>query len=101
LSKYINWENDQPTHSLAKLGNIDRELLENLNNLFSSNDGFIILAKNRKATIALWEVGYQLLNILLQAHSLNLPYKAILFDEPLKMTLERLGVKSSVAMLQI
>ena len=99
LSKYINWDNDKPTHALLELNEIDPLAFDNMAKSFSAHDKFIILAKNENYMRAFWEVGYQLLNLLLQAHALDISYQAILLDETQKTMLERIGVREPVAIL--
>lgn len=103
LSKYINWnsKHNRPTHALAELNKIDTQLFHNLVTSFSANHGFIILGKNEDFARALWEVGYQLLNLLLQADSLDIPYEAVLLNEAQKSTVSLTGVNDPVAILAI
>jgi len=100
-SKYINWDRNRPTHALSDVKKVDEALLQQLLSTFSANLGLIILGKNEDFARALWEVGYQLLNLLLQASSLNISYQAILLDETQKSTVGRTGVKNPVAILAI
>lgn len=101
LSKYINWSNNRPTHTLSESNKIDDQLFDKLVSSFSSHHRFIILGKNEDFARALWEVGYQLLNLLLQAHALGIPYQATLLDETKKTIVERMGVREPVAMVAI
>lgn len=97
LSKYVNWDNNRPTHSLLALNKIDNQLIAKLEKSFSSNHRFIILGKNEDFARALWEVGYQLLNLLLQAQALDLAYEAILLDENQKEIFRSVGIKDPVS----
>lgn len=101
LSKYINWDDDRPTHALLELNEIDPLAFDNMAKSFSAHDKFIILAKNENYMRAFWEVGYQLLNLLLQAHALDISYQAILLNETQKTILERMNVREPVAILSI
>ncbi len=83
------------------LGEIDSDLHNELIKLFPLNNCFIVIGKNESFAIALWEVGYQLLNLLLQAHSLDILYQAALLDETQKTLLRRMGVKDPVAVFAI
>ena len=65
------------------------------------NQRFIIIGRNEEFSRALWEVGYQLMNLLLQAHSLGIIYHAELLDEARKGLLSRIGINDPVAMLAI
>lgn len=101
LSAYSNWKRSRPTHTLSKAKKVDEAFLQQLLSSFSPNLGLIILARNEDFARALWEVGYQLLNLLLQASSLNISYQAVLLDEQQKSTFSRTGVKDPVAILAI
>lgn len=101
LFKYINWENNRPTHSLSALDTIDSQLLKNLNKRFLLNHIYIVLATNKNSETALWEVGYQLLNLLVQAHSLDISYQAVLLDETLRASISDMTVKNPVAVFAI
>ena len=101
LFEYINWLNNRPTHSLSMLNKIDSRLIEELNKIFSLNHTFIILAKNEEFAKPLWEVGYQLLNLLVQAYSLDISYQAALLDETHKEIVIRTGVENPVAVFAI
>ena len=57
--------------------------------------------KNETFGRALWEIGYQLLNLLVQANSLDIGYKTILLNEKQKISLSNAGVKNSVAVMVI
>jgi len=46
-------------------------------------------------------VGYQLLNILLQAHALDMSYEAVLLDEGQKTVLRTTGIKDPVAIVAL
>ncbi|MEW6067030.1 MAG: hypothetical protein AB1610_01845 [Nitrospirota bacterium] len=99
LSQYINWANNRPTHSLVELKKIDKTLLHQLKSSFFVYDKFIVLGKNENFNRALWEVGYQLLNILLQANALDMSYEVALLDENQKNVLRNIGIKDPVTMI--
>ncbi len=69
--------------------------------LFSFNDNMIVLGRNENLNRSLWEVGYQLLNILLQAHALDMSYEAALLDEGQKTVLRTIGIKDPVAIVAL
>lgn len=81
LYRYSNWQGNRPTHSLEALSGISADLQGELRRLFRSANCFIVIGKNETFARALWEVGYQLLNILLQAKALDIAYEVRLFDE--------------------
>ena len=103
LSKYINWDSkySRPTHALAELNKIEKQSYHNLVRSFSANHGFIVLGKNEDFARALWEVGYQLLNLLLQASVLDIDYRAFLLDTDQKAVLQGIGIKAPVAILAL
>lgn len=101
LSKYINWHQDRPTHKLSELHKIDKKLFQKSLGDFSENYGFIIFEKNENFGRALWEIGYQLLNVLLQAKALGIFYQAFLLDETQKSNVRMTGVNDPVAILAV
>lgn len=101
LSEYVNWREGRPTHSLENERGVDARLLEILLDRYRPMNGFILIHKNENLERALWEVGYQLLNAMLQAHSLGLCYRAVLFDEIERKRFQDIGVKEPVAALLI
>ncbi len=64
-----------PTHELAFLKKVN-----NASQLLGSDTG-IILCRNEKTNRALWEVGYMLENMFLQAGSLGISYKSKVFED--------------------
>ncbi|MFX0199471.1 MAG: hypothetical protein ACFFCW_25395 [Candidatus Hodarchaeota archaeon] len=101
LWKYINWNNNRPTHSLLELDKVDNNLINKVTKSFFSFDRFIVLGKNEGFGRAFWEVGYQLLNLLLQAQALEIPYEAALLDESHKSVLSGIGIDDPVAIFAI
>ena len=49
----------------------------------------------------MWEIGYQLLNLILQANSLGVSYQAALLDETKKISVAQAGIAAPVAVLAI
>jgi hypothetical protein len=99
LSSYINWKDNRPTHSLEQVKKFDTTLEKLLASQYKPYNCFIILSKNETMARALWEIGYQLLNMMLQAQSLGVRYKAILFDENQKKLFKTSSIKDPVAIL--
>jgi hypothetical protein len=99
ISKYINWDGHRPTHSLEPAEKIDVQLEKVFASQYKPYNCFIILSKNETMARALWEIGYQLLNMMLQAQSLGVRYKAILFDENQKKLFKTSSIKDPVAVL--
>jgi hypothetical protein len=101
LSRYINWRWNGWAHSIELLKEVGEELGTQLLNWLPPYNCLIVLAKNEHFGRAYWEIGYQTLNLMLQAKSLNLSYKAILLDEKQKDFFHKIGIKDSVASLFI
>ncbi len=90
MHSYQNWHQSKPMHSIKFERRVDRSIQKELqNHLGQSTNCFIMLTQNESHDRAAWEVGYQLLNLLLQARVLNLSYKAILPDEGQKKLFEK------------
>ena len=96
LFKYVNWHKNRPTHSLETLGKIDLDLYNQLIKPFPFHNSFIVIGKNIDFATALLEVGYQLLNLVLQAQALGLGYEAVMLDENQKEIFRSVGIKDSV-----
>jgi hypothetical protein len=101
LSEYINWDNGRPTHSLLELKTTDRGLSQQLGEAYPANDTFVVIGKNEESNRSLWEVGYQLLNVLTQAEALNIRYDATLLDGNRRRLLTKIGVKAPVAVIML
>jgi hypothetical protein len=101
LYKYINWEHERPTHSIQELNQVDEQHSNEVSKLIAPNDAFIILEANEKFARCIWEIGYQLLNLMLQAKTLDIDYSAILLDETQRSIIASLGVKNPIAILAV
>lgn len=101
IFRYINWKTKSfrwwiagnPTHDIKFVGNINVSF-----ELDNTNVG-IILSRNEKTNRALWEVGYMLENMLLQAKSLGISYKTKIFKDDETERFERNGISGAVAAL--
>lgn len=80
LFEYVNWKDKRPTHSLERIRHADNTRYRAMLQAFPPWDGFVILSAGEAHARALWEIGYQLLNLLLQAHALRLAYQLILLN---------------------
>ena len=101
LFRYVNWNDSGPTHSLHLLKVIEAEESKEMPKSFSADRALIVMGKNENFARALWEVGYQLLNMLLQARSLDIPYRSFLLNETEKQNLAKIGVADPVAVLAL
>jgi len=87
----FKWTRGNPTHDIQFIRNVN--ILTQLNEA----DTAIILCQNEKTSRALWEVGYMLENIFLQAKSLGIYYESKIFKTEEISQLTRLGVTNPVA----
>ena len=99
--KYINWNSDRPTHSIQKLKDIDKQFDIGMVEFFPNYGNIIILGRNDDNARAFWEIGYQMLNIMVQAYALQVSYHAELLDEAQKSTLRSIGIEEPVALLTV
>lgn len=90
---YAKWTRGNPTHDIHFVRNV------NIRARLDGADTAIILARNEKTNRALWEVGYMLENIFLQAKSLGISYKSKIFTRDEIKKLERNGISEAVAAL--
>ena len=101
LFRYVNLHRNRPTHSLEAVGEIDIDLHNELVKLFPLSNCFIVLGKNETFARALWEIGYQLLNLLVQAHALDAAYQAALLDKTHKEIFHGIGINSPVVVVAL
>jgi hypothetical protein len=101
LSKYLNWENNRPTHSLESLGRVGEQALNQLWEAFNPHKDFIILASNDRLARGEWEVGYELLNIMVQAKALDISYVTYLLNQEQRKILERSGISGPRAVVAL
>ncbi len=101
LLEYKNWHKNKPAHALLALNTIESHSYEKVMRAFSANLALILLAKNESFARALWEVGYQLLNLMLQASSIGISYRAFLLNNRQKAAIVQAGVSDPVAILAI
>lgn len=102
LFRYINWTTGffplwwkigNPTHDTKFLKNI------NISSQLDNADSAIILSRNEQTNRALWEVGYMLENMLLQAKSLGISYNSKIFTKEEIGKLKRNEISEAVAAL--
>lgn len=97
ISEYINWDKNRPTHSLLKHDKIKTGIFEKLDLSYPMFNNAIIIATSENSGYALWEVGYQLLNLFLQAYSLDIRYSTILINDINKTGFRSSGIKRPIA----
>jgi hypothetical protein len=101
LFQYINETEGKPTHSILPHGSGDLAIHKTVQEKLNANGGLLVFARNEDSGRAFWEVGYQLLNAVLQAAALDLSYQGILLNEPEKALVESAGIKKPAAVLAI
>ena len=99
ISKYVNWKDNRPTNSLEQVGKIDTKLLKLLESQYNQNNYFIVLNNNENVARSRCEIGYQLLNLLLQAHALNINYNSSLLNDNQKEIFKKIGINDPVALI--
>lgn len=86
----LRWTRGNPTHDLRFIRNLDIE---------SHTDGHeeaIVLCQNEQTGRAVWEVGYMLENMLLQAKNLGISFESKVFSPDIVSQLNQLGVPNAV-----
>ena len=73
LRQRFRWTRGNPTHDIHFV----RKL--NIRSELDGHDTAIILCQNEKANRALWEVGYMLENMFIQARGLGISYESKIF----------------------
>jgi hypothetical protein len=97
VCRYVNWRDDHPTHALEPIRLQGGQILRRLKPYGAEGDEVLVIAGNEDSPRALWEIGYQLLNMLLQSHSLDLHYQAVLFGHEPRAILQEAGVTGAQA----
>lgn len=102
IYSYQNWHQKKPTHSLVSAKELNDDCLQRLADFFPSWNSFLILSVKENNANNYWEVGYQLLNILLQARVLDVEYMAILLEESQKeIILDDLAIPNAAVLVAI
>ena len=101
LWKYLNWKRNRPTHSLLELKAVSIEIIDWLLDYFRFGESYIVLGRNDNHARALWEIGYQLFNLLVQGYALGISYTSVLLNEEQKKMFSEIGIKEPVGVLAI
>jgi hypothetical protein len=99
--RYVNWEGSRPTHALRPLSSKTAAVQVFDDKVIPPDGCFIVLGRNEITGKALWEVGYQLINLLLQANGLGIAYESLLVDTEQKERMERAGIVGPAAIVKI
>jgi hypothetical protein len=92
---YVKWTRGNPTHDIHFVKNV------NVSELLDGADTAIILCRNEETNRALWEIGYMLENMFLQAKSLDIFYESKLFTTDEITQLNDLGLRNAVATMHL
>jgi hypothetical protein len=101
LYRYVNWDSDHPTHSIAEIRTLSETEFAGMAKEFSGADRFIVLGRNDDHGRAFWEIGYELLNLLVQAKSAEVDYSAQLLDDAQSRQMTQLGMRNPLALVAL
>jgi hypothetical protein len=101
LHRYVNFEKNRPKNSIHPVGQFEPKLFDRLIRSQGDWQSAIILSKNDHCTRGDWEIGYSLLNLLVQAHSLRLSYKAVLLNDEQSELMRSAGIGFARAMFLV
>jgi len=87
----FKWTRGNPTHDIQFIKNV------NIRTQLDGADTAIILCQHENTNRTLWEVGYMLENMFLQAMSLGISYKSKIFNAEDISQLGQAGVTNAVA----
>lgn len=98
LFRYINWRGlfpfyGNPTHDIRFMKNF-----KHMSEIEGYNHG-IILRRKENTSRALWEIGYMIENMLLQARGLRISFKTKFLKADESYKLSSLGIKDALVML--
>jgi len=92
---YFKWTRGNPTHDIRFVRNV------NISETLDGADTAIILCRNEETNRALWETGYMLENMFLQAVSLDVFYESKIFTTDEITQLNELGLTNAVAAIHL
>ncbi len=101
LCRYVNWTKRHPTHSVDVCRTLKKGTLRSLSSSLGINKYCLVWGRNEFSGRALWEVGYQITNVLLQAIALKCGYDLYLLNEEQKEQLEQIGVRGPAACVSV
>jgi hypothetical protein len=95
----MNWSDGRPTHTLEPVQGLKPppEAMEGLGDARR----LIVLCVRESSGRAWWEIGYQLLNILIQATSLDLRYSARLLSDRERDRFSESGMPQAAAAVAV
>lgn len=101
LFEYINESKGKPTHGIKACEETKPNRTRGILEKFESGKVLLVFARNEDFARAFWEVGYQLLNAILQAAALDLSYQTVLLDELQKALIESIGIRTPAVALAL
>lgn len=101
LYKFLNWYNNRPTQRIELTNKINEKRNDDILSHIPPGNCYIIFVKNETKARSSWEIGYQLFNMMLQAHVLDISYEAILLNEDLIEILKNTGLSNAAAVMAL
>ncbi len=94
---YLNWADGSPTHTLSPVLEFHAKVADGIRRVLQPAEKIIVIERVRTEAYALWETGGQLLNMILQAHNLNLTYRAVLLNAEQRAIFRQVGIEHAAA----
>jgi len=88
---YAKWTRGNPTHDIRLVRKVK------IGTRLDGADTAIVLSQNEETGRALWEIGYMLENMFLQAKSLDISYQSKLFNSEEISQLAEVGIRKAAA----
>lgn len=101
LYRYVNWAKRRPTHSVDVCRTLKKKTLRSLSSSLGIHKYCLVWGRNELSGRSLWEVGYQITNVLLQAIALRCNCNVYLLDEEQKEQLEQAGIGGPAACVSL
>lgn len=98
---YVNWSMDRPTNHINKITTINSTDSEIIGKFFGPFQTYILLCQNEDYARSFWEIGYQLMNLLVQADALGISYKASLIKPDEIGIFENIGLTRPSAIFMV
>jgi hypothetical protein len=99
LFEYINESKGTPTHGIEPRPMTQPDQIRANLEKFEPCKALLVFARSEDFGRAYWEVGYQLINAVLQADASGLSYQALFLDDTQKALIEPTGIRKPVAAL--
>jgi hypothetical protein len=99
--RYDSDRGGAPMHSVLKIAGDSKPIRRLVSGACPDFNTFLVLSRTEFSGRALWEIGYALLNILLQAHALEIAYRVILLDQSQQTSFRGTEIQNAVAVVGI